>query len=63
MVVWLAFRMGQYRVNDHTYHAPQFTRLGVFSKMISNRVPGAGAGSESQNEPPPPDGAAAVVAL
>ena len=24
MVIWPAFRMGQYRVNDHPYHAPQF---------------------------------------
>ena len=22
MVIWPAFRMGQYRVNDHPYHAP-----------------------------------------
>ena len=25
MVIWPAFRMGQYRVNDNPYHAPQFT--------------------------------------
>ena len=25
MVIWPAFRMGQYRVNDHPYRAPQFT--------------------------------------
>ena len=25
MVIWLAFRVGQYRANDHPYHAPQFT--------------------------------------
>ena len=24
MVIWPAFRMGQYRANDHPYHAPQF---------------------------------------
>ena len=24
-VIWPAFRTGQYRVNDHPYHAPQFT--------------------------------------
>ena len=24
MVIWPAFRMGQYRVNDNPYHAPQF---------------------------------------
>jgi len=26
MVVWPAFRMRQYRINDHPHHAPQFTR-------------------------------------
>ena len=25
MVIWPDFRMGQYRVNDHPYHAPHFT--------------------------------------
>ena len=24
MVIWPVFRMGQYRVNNHPYHAPQF---------------------------------------
>ena len=24
MIIWPAFRMRQYRVNDHRYHAPQF---------------------------------------
>ena len=24
MVIWPAFRMEKYRVNDHPYHAPQF---------------------------------------
>ena len=24
MVIWPAFRMGQYSVNNHLYHAPQF---------------------------------------
>ena len=23
VVIWPAFRIGQYRVNDHPYHAPQ----------------------------------------
>ena len=34
MVIWSAFRMGQYRVNDHLYHAPQFIKCGMnrFSK-------------------------------
>jgi len=27
MVIWPAFRMEKYRVNDHPYHAPQFTKL------------------------------------
>ena len=27
MVIWPEFRMRQYRVNDHPYHAPQFTIL------------------------------------
>ena len=26
MVIWSALRMGQYRVNDHPYHASQFIR-------------------------------------
>ena len=26
MVIWPAFRMGQYRVSDHLYHAPQFIK-------------------------------------
>ena len=24
MAIWPVFRMGQYRANDHPYHAPQF---------------------------------------
>ena len=37
MVIWPAFRMGQYRVNDHPYHAPQFknTVLSEESTFIS----------------------------
>ena len=27
MVIWPAFRMGQYRVNDHPYHTPQFMKF------------------------------------
>ena len=26
MAIWPAFRMGQYRANDHPYHAPQFIK-------------------------------------
>ena len=26
MVIWPACRMGQYRINDHPYHAPQFIK-------------------------------------
>ena len=29
MVIWPAFRMGQYRVNDHPYHAPQFIECAL----------------------------------
>ena len=29
MVIWPEFRMGQFRVNDHPYHAPQFS-LGPY---------------------------------
>ena len=29
MVIWPAFRKGQYRVNDHPYHAPQFIKSVV----------------------------------
>jgi len=27
MVIWPAFRMEKYRVNDHPYHAPQFSKF------------------------------------
>ena len=27
MVIWPAFRMGQYRGNDHPYHAPQLNPI------------------------------------
>ena len=37
MVIWPAFRMGQYRVNDHPYHAPQFTyRFENLYKQITS---------------------------
>ena len=26
MVIWPAFRIGQYRANDHPYHAPRLIR-------------------------------------
>ena len=32
MVIWLAFRMGQYRVNDHPHHAPQFSTSAMTIK-------------------------------
>ena len=37
MVIWPAFRMGQYSVNDHPYHAPQFRNLSyyLFKKGLS----------------------------
>ena len=30
--------MGQYRVNDHPYHAPQFTELKIFELQKCNRI-------------------------
>ena len=35
MVIWPAFRMGQYRVNDHPYHAPQFIGVNFWRAMAS----------------------------
>ena len=32
MVIWPAFRMGQYRVDDHLYHAPQFSMARVVTR-------------------------------
>ena len=32
MFIWPAFHMGQYRVNDHPYHAPQFI---IFTQTYS----------------------------
>ena len=38
-VIWSEFRMGQYRVNDHPYHAPQYRVLyGHYWPYISNSV-------------------------
>ena len=34
MVIWPAFRMGQYRDNDHPYHAPQFRKMEKFSEEL-----------------------------
>ena len=37
MVIWPAFRMGQYSVNDHPYYAPQFIMIkGIFFSAINN---------------------------
>ena len=35
MVIWPAFRMGQYRANDHPNHAPQFR---IISSLVSWRA-------------------------
>ena len=35
MVIWPDFRMGQYSVNDHPYHAPRFTTFGHFRHFLS----------------------------
>ena len=41
MVIWPAFRMVQYRVNDHPYHAPQFSlyfgRFNYFQDFMGRR--------------------------
>ena len=37
MVIWPAFRMGQYRVNDHPYHAPQFTSFILYISTPTRR--------------------------
>ena len=34
MVIWPEFRMGQYRVNDHPYHAPQFRVTEQLEHMV-----------------------------
>ena len=34
MVIWPAFRIGQYRVHDHPYHAPQFTDCICMKKFV-----------------------------
>ena len=37
MVIWPAFRMGQYTVNDHPYNAPQF--ISIDFERIHNLNP------------------------
>ena len=34
MVIWHAFRIEQYRVNDHPYHAPQFSTMQFKKKIV-----------------------------
>ena len=34
MVIWLEFPMGQYRVNNHPYHAPQFILKSIIIRMF-----------------------------
>ena len=38
IVIWAAFRMGQYRVNDHPYHAPQFIGFEIIGPNISPNI-------------------------
>ena len=38
MVIWPAFRMGQYRVDDHPYHAPQFITRTVRDKNFKKDI-------------------------
>ena len=53
MVIWPAFRMRQYRVNDHPYHAPQFSspnrrpHLKKFESPPSESVPEKDGGGSS----------------
>ena len=35
MVIWPAFRMGPYRVNDHSYYAPQFIFLLADNQIVN----------------------------
>ena len=35
MVIWPAFRLGQYRVNDHPYYAPQFSVMDPSLEQIN----------------------------
>ena len=34
MVIWPAFRMGQFRVNDHPYHAPSYFSDHPFKRAL-----------------------------
>ena len=38
MVIWLKFRMGQYRVNDHPYHASQFTNYNMAFRILISLI-------------------------
>ena len=33
MVIWPVFRTGQYRVNDHPYHTPQFNEFPILAVL------------------------------
>ena len=39
MVIWPAFRMRQYRVNDHPYHAPQFIERTKSERFCGDYFP------------------------
>jgi len=41
MVIWPAFRIRQYRVNDHPYHAPQFIDC-IFLTLKDSRIISSG---------------------
>ena len=36
MVIWPAFGMGQYRFNNHPYHASQFIKKSALEKVSSS---------------------------
>ena len=38
MVIWPAFRMGQYRVNNHPYHAPQFICKILYKANLNDQI-------------------------
>ena len=49
MVFWPADRMGQYRVNDHRYHAPQFI-FSVLDHKSADSISPSGVVSITPNK-------------
>ena len=44
MVIWPEFPMGQYRANDHPYHAPQFSQMDERDNIYLGIICGSGLG-------------------